>query len=123
MVTEDLNTVVDNIADKLGTAVKSVTPIAEQVLREFQMFHTVGAIIWGVVFVISFIILGIIINGLNKYKENSIKAGNYDEACYYIPLVFSSACTGSLWIACLAEGIQHTLKAIAPTYHLLKDIL
>jgi hypothetical protein len=121
---------VDKLADTAGSALEAVTPLAEQVVREFQIMHAVGAMACG--------IIGMVLacaglytarlcrrgrdNVLEKWKsdlswavQTSINGWRVGQV-----LSFIGATLGLLvaWVL----GVYHAMLAASPTYHCLKEL-
>ncbi|KKN89678.1 hypothetical protein LCGC14_0235240 [marine sediment metagenome] len=134
MDANQVNDVIDKLADKMGMAADKVQPLAERVVSEFQSQATVTAICCGILVVIGIVLLPFLLRmGIRATKEERIikNPGGYYEGRGYpgrasarMAVGFaSSIITTILTFVCAVETIIHVRHAVAPTYYLLQGLL
>jgi len=127
---EQVNTVIDKLAEKLGIAVEQVKPLAETVIREYQLQSIAGAVACGILVVIGLLTLRWFAHSIRKVlKEAPEGFGRNEDATSMgqdvriflsvvgsiVMVIFSFAC--SWWI------VRFVRQACAPTYFCLLELL
>ena len=111
-----INQVIDKVAEKAGIAAEQIAPLAEEVVRQFQLKSIVG----GLLSLGAAIIIGLIAH--SSVKKLLVKAEKSSEDWYGF---------AGMWItigACILVGffmIQAVIDAyyaVAPLYYCLKEL-
>lgn len=119
MDANDVNQVVDKVAEKLGMAVEKVAPLCEQVIREFQMVSIMQAV--GCFLMAA----AVLVAGRQLSRWCARERNEDDNAGEWGAALFITR-VGS-WVACfilVGVGVFTFIpRALAPTYYCLKELL
>jgi len=120
-----INQVVDNVADKLGLAVEKVAPIAETMVQEVITRGMVMAALYGIATIIGVLIIVILIftrmkriKSVGKGWENS-----ESEITYFVVGIFISVVAFIFSMICLHSVFVYLHQALSPTWYIFNTIM
>ena len=126
-VANQINEVIDKIADKAGLAVDQVKPLAEQVVREYATMEYATAWFFAALAVVAVILMIGAVIGIRSICRNQNKRDSTScteaEGCGLAVSSVSGAAGLIMFIVALVNGVDAIRGTFAPTYWCVKELL
>ena len=110
---EQVNTIVNNLADKIGITAEKLLPVADRMIEEIRSFNLVRAggfvVAASAVVIINFVIC----SHLKKIDDDEVKKGG---------LIASSVICGGLFLIFSIIGFSYFANSFQPTVILLEKL-
>ncbi len=116
---DEVNQVVDKLSEKASEALSTFTPLAEKVVREYQMMQVLGAIGYGLLGLIV-IVAGILV--MKKCFKRAALDDCDEPVAWFAGGITTVAITSLTGFITICFAISYAICAVSPTYHCLKEL-
>ncbi len=128
MDAEQVNQVVEKLAEKVGVAAEKLQPLGEQVIREYQAEQVVMVIAFGAMLLAGLALMAQCVFRAPRLCAAGTATTRYtpEETKAHVAAAISIVlgCIGMLLgVAGVIQGVVHMGRACAPTYHCLKALM
>ena len=121
--TEQANAVIDKIADKLGVAATEVAKGAQTMIVEFQRAYIIATIAHASIALVGIIIFWQCLRLVKKHADGKTDCSSVADEGWIAGGIFGMVIGTIAFFVNIGMGLIAAIKASAPTYYCLKELL